>query len=181
MTALAALLAVCLMQPPPSPGQPPLEKPAKPSPGSPEKTPRKPSPFAPSLPDLTDAEEEVLDRLIDRFIEADIGKLVGPDAKKAVAEFQALGPEATFALIRGLNKAAAINHSCPAVTIAKKLSGTLRTTRDKQLLEFARENIGSGVESSRHMAVLKDLKVTASLRKSAIEREPTPEIRGPGP
>jgi hypothetical protein len=169
------LATLTLAQPPASPGQPP---PTKPREGSVEKTPRRPNPLAPSLPETTDAEEEEFDRIIDRFIEADIGKMRGPGAKQAVADFQRLPPEATFALIRGLNKSAKIDHSCPAVTIAKKLAGTLRTTRDPMLLDYARENIGSGIERSRHMAVLKDLKVTASARKGALDREPPPSIGG---
>jgi hypothetical protein len=134
-------------------------------------TPRKPHPFAPSLPELSEDDEKKIDAIIDRFIDADTGKLTGPDAKKAIAEFNKLGPEATFALIRGLNKSAKIDHSCPAVTIARKLNGTLRSTADTQLLQFARENIGAGVEKSRHMAVIKDLKMTCSTRKTQVERQ----------
>jgi len=131
-------------------------------------TPRKPHPFAPSLPELSEDEEKKIDAVVDRFIEADCGKLSGPEAKKALQQFQSLGPEATFALIRGLNKAAAIDYSCPAVTIAPKLNGTLKAAADRQLLEFARENIGAGVTKSRHMAVLKDLKMTCTLRMNQL-------------
>src|SRR5262245_57938444 len=88
--------------------------------GDPE-APRKANPFAPSLPALTDEEEEKLDAIIDRFIDADTGKVKGEDYKKAVQEFEKIGPEGIPALIRGLNKAAAIEHSCPAVVIARKL------------------------------------------------------------
>src|SRR6516225_4793947 len=84
-------------------------------PQPPSQTPRKPSPFAPSLPELTQEEENQLDETIDRFIDYDSGKVQGPGAKKAVAEFHKLGPEAIPALIRGLNRAAKIDHSCPAV------------------------------------------------------------------
>ena len=45
--------------------------------------PRKPNPLAPSLPETTDEEEERFDRIIDRFILFDTGKLPGPDGKKA--------------------------------------------------------------------------------------------------
>src|SRR4051794_19954780 len=134
-------------------------------------TSRKPNPLAPSLPELSEDEEKKIDAVIDRFIEADTGKLAGPDAKTAIQEFHKLGPEATFALIRGLNKAAAIDHSCPAVTIARKLNGTLKATADTQLLQFARENIEAGVEKSRHMAVINELKMTCSTRKTQVERQ----------
>jgi hypothetical protein len=154
----------------------PLREPTSPDP---QATPRKPHPLAPSLPLLTTEEEDKLDKLIDRFIEADTGMLKGPEAKEAMEAFRKLGPEATFALIRGMNKSAAINHSCPAVTIARKLTGILGSTRDTQLLEFARDNIGAGVGETRHGAVLKDLKFSCTLRKNALERSvSTPELRG---
>src|SRR5262249_49579436 len=40
---------------------------------------------------------------------------------------------------------------------------------DVQLLDYARENIGSGVTAKRHTVVLKDLKVACLLRKSALQ------------
>jgi hypothetical protein len=131
-------------------------------------TPRKPSPFAPSLPELTEEEEARLDAVIDRFILYDIGKLKGNDAKQALSNFQKLGPEAIPALIRGLNKAAAFEHSCPAVVIGRKLSRFLAATNDVELLEFARENMGAGVVASRHMGLIRDLRVATILRKRVV-------------
>src|SRR6202022_820906 len=84
--------------------------------------PREPNIFAPSLPQLTDEEEGQRDDIINRFIKSDTGQLRGEASKRAQANFQNLGPDATFALIRGLNRAATIDNSCPAVVIAKKLS-----------------------------------------------------------
>jgi hypothetical protein len=146
----------------------PLTDPQLPKTGKIETTPRKPHPLAPSLPELSEAEEAKIDAVINRFIDADTGKLQGPEAKKAIQDFQNLGPDATFALIRGLNKAAAIDHSCPAVTIARKLNGIFSRTVDKQLLQYARETIGLGVTKSRHMGVLKDLKLSATLRQNSL-------------
>jgi len=133
--------------------------------------PRKPSAIAPSLPALTDEEEDKLDATIDRFIEADIGKLRGDDYKTALRDFDKIGPEGIPALIRGLNKAATIEGSCPAVVIAKKLTKMLSASEDRELLEFARENIGAGVGKTRHAAVLQDLRVACMLRKGALARE----------
>ncbi len=127
-------------------------------------------PFAPSLPVLTEKEQEVIDRIIDRFIECDVGKLKGAAAAKAQADFKALGPEAIPQLIEGLNRAAAMENSCPAVLIAKKLALMLRSSEDQLLLEFARENIGAGVKARRHQVVLKDLKVGCQLRKAELQR-----------
>lgn len=142
----------------------------EPNPSPSGETERKPHPLAPSLPLLTEDEEKKLDRVIDRFIDADVGKTTGPEAKEAMKAFRELGPEATFALIRGMNKAASINHSCPAVTIARKLTDTLKSTRDVKLLEFARDNIGAGVGETRHATVLKELKFACTLRKTSLER-----------
>ena len=134
-------------------------------------SPRKPSPIAPSLQELTDEEEAKLDAIIDRFIDADVGKVHGEEYKKRLHEFDKIGTDGIPALIRGLNRAAAIEGSCPAVVIAKKLARMLSATDDRELLEFARENIGAGVGRTRHSAVLADLRVTCTLRKTVLVRE----------
>ena len=150
-------------------------------PQSPGET-RKPHPLAPSLKATTEADEDKFDRIIDRFIEYDTGKLKGADAKKALEDFQKLPPESAFALIRGLNRAAAINDSCPALVIARRLASQMRSTRDRELLQFTRENAGAGVEKSRHMVVIKELRLICSQRQSQLTNEKTPEIRqGDGP
>jgi hypothetical protein len=131
---------------------------------------REPHPLAPSLPKLTEQEEEEITKTIDRFIEYDTGKLKGAAGKKALADFKALGPEATFLLIEGLNKAANMEDSCPAVLIAKKLSILVGGTKDKVLLGYARDCIGAGVTAKRHQVVLKDLRLACTLRKAALER-----------
>ncbi len=137
-------------------------------------------PLAPSLPLLTAKEYEAIDRVIDRLIAADTGKLKGAQAAQALKDFAALGPEAIPSLIEGLNHAANLQDSCPAVLIAKKLSLLLRGTKDMQLLDYARENIGSGVTAKRHTVVLKDLKVACMLRKSALQTAALKEKGGLG-
>ena len=131
----------------------------------------KPSPLAPSLPELTEAEEKRLDDVIDRFIKQDTGQLTGEEGDKARREFDKLGPDATFALLRGLNRAARIEHSCPALVIARKLARIFNNSNDKDLLDFARENIGAGITQSRHLATLKDLRMLCTLRRNAVERQ----------
>ena len=144
---------------------------------------RKPSAIAPSLPALTDEEEDKLDEIIDRFIDQDIGKLRGQAGKKALADFRKLGPEAIPALIRGLNKAAHIEGSCPALVIAEKLQTLLGASNDIELMQFARENIGAGVKRSRHMATLQDLRLFCTQRKNLLARQiaagtlPTKSVR----
>jgi hypothetical protein len=135
-----------------------------------EQAPHKRNPLAPSLPQLSDEEENRLDETINRFIDYDSGKLRDGDGKQIVKDFQGLGPESTFALIRGLNRAAKIEHSCPAVTIARKLARILRSSRDLQLLLFARENIGAGITQSSHMGVIRDLRLLCMVRARAVEQ-----------
>jgi len=131
---------------------------------------REPHPLAPSLPLLTKAEEQRIESIIERFIQADIGKLRGVEAKKALDDFKTLGPEATFNLIDGLNRTASMESSCPAVIIAKKLAGIFLATEDMQLLTFAKENIGAGVTAKRHLNVMHDLQTYILLRKGALQR-----------
>jgi hypothetical protein len=145
---------------------------------SPGKT-REPNPFAPSLPLLTDEEASHLDDIINRFIQYDSGQLAGEDGKRARQDFEKLGPEAIPALIRGLNEAARIEHSCPAVTIAKKLGRMLMVSEDAELLQYARENIGAGITRSRHMAVLRDLSTACMLRQNQVARLAAAAPRGP--
>jgi hypothetical protein len=130
--------------------------------------PRKPHPLVPSLPLLAADEEDKIDQIIDRFILFDIGKLPGPDGQRALADFQKLGPDAFFALVRGFNKAAQIEATCPAVTIGRKLLSIMRGSNDPALLDFARENIGAGLRRPPHMGVIKDLHMVALLRKKDI-------------
>jgi hypothetical protein len=130
------------------------------------------SPYAPSLPYLTKEEEDKLDEIIDRFMLYDIGRLQGEAARKALEDFKALGPESIPALLRGLNRAATMEASCPVVTIAQKLGSMLAKSDDEELLEFARDNIGAGVGRTRHAGVLQDLRVGVTLRKNMLARRP---------
>ena len=97
---------------------------------------RKPHPLAPSLNQLTSEEEDKLDDVINRFIRADAGMSKSDEAKQAQRDFDALGRDAIPALIRGLNRAAQLDHSCPTLMIAKKLSRMLAASDDQKLLEF---------------------------------------------
>jgi hypothetical protein len=137
------------------------------------------SPYAPSLPYLTKEEEDKLDEIIDRFMLYDIGRLQGEAARKALEDFKALGPEAIPALIRGLNRAAALEASCPVVTISQKLGSMLLKSDDEELLEFARDNIGAGVGRTRHAGVLQDLRVSVTFRKNVLARRPKAGPKSP--
>jgi hypothetical protein len=132
---------------------------------------REPSPYAPSLPRLSDEDERKLDKIIERFLQQDIGLLKGKDAERAVKDFAALKAEAIPALIRGLNRAAKIEHSCPCLLIAKKLERLLLASDDRELLEFARDEIGCDVGKTRHQPVLQDLRLRATFRMNEMARK----------
>src|SRR5215213_914005 len=78
------------------------------------------NPLAPSLPQTTREEEAKFEKVIDRFILYDTGKLTGAEGKKALEDFHRLGPEAFFALVDGFNRAAGMEASCPSVIIGKR-------------------------------------------------------------
>src|SRR5438270_393720 len=120
-------------------------------------------PLAPSLPLLTAEEERQIRRVIDRFIQYEMGKPGGAAGKKALADLKALGPEAIPGLVHGLNRAANVGGSCPAVVIAARLELLLRGTEDRQLLEFVRDNVGVGVQSKQHRRTLEDVRLTCLL------------------
>ncbi len=138
--------------------------------GAPRFADRERHPLAPSLPLLTEKEQAAIEAVIERFIAYDTGKLRGPAGARALAEFNALGPEAIPALLDGLNRAATMEDSCPAVLIAKKLGRLLQSSNDPRLLDLARETIGAGIRARRHSVTLKDLKVLCMLRKAALQR-----------
>jgi hypothetical protein len=128
------------------------------------------SPYAPSLPYLTREEEGKIEQIINRFILADIGRLQGTEAGKARRAFDKLGDEAIPYLIRGLNRSAQIQHSCPVAVIARKLRRLLGASQDPILLEFARDEIGAGVGPTRHQVILDNLRFALLLRKNALAR-----------
>jgi hypothetical protein len=129
-----------------------------------------PSSLAPSVKPLSKEEQARIEKIIDRFILYESNKISAKEGAQALRDFNTLGPEAVFQLIEGLNRAAQIESSCPAIIIARKLSRIFAGTQDVDLLDFARENIGSGVTAHRHMNALKDLRLLCSIRKAQIQR-----------
>lgn len=145
-------------------------------------------PLAPSLPILTEAEIARYEAVVERFIQYDIGKLPKAQGEKAKEEFMRLGPDAIFVLVEGLNRAANMEHSCPAVVIGKKIASIVRSTDDVDLLNFIKDTVGSGVKARRHMGVVKDLQVTCILRKGFLQQQklaagnvPRPAVTPPPP
>lgn len=121
-------------------------------------------PFRPGS--LSPEEEERLDEIIDRFIRYDTG--LSRDYKSR-EELDALGPEAIPALIRGINRAARMSHSCPVSVLHRKLKSLLRSVDDERTLRFAYDNLGAGVGRSPYHSLLQDLKLTIILRRRELD------------
>lgn len=138
--------------------------------GQPNLQERERHPLAPSLPLLTKDEYKKIDNIIDRFIAYDTGKLKGAEGKKALDDFNRLGAESIFNLIDGLNRAANMEDSCPAVIIAKRIATIIKSTDDPMLLGVAKDSIGADVKAKRHLGVLKDLQFHILLRKADLQK-----------
>jgi hypothetical protein len=134
-----------------------------------------------NLPDMDEPEsaalpEAQLDDIVDRFIEFDIGRLRGEAGQKAQREFRDLGIEAIPALVRGLNKAASYQQSCPVCVISSKLENAMAQTSDPAMIRYALDNIGRGVpddapHADRVRAVRRQLAATQARRKETIRSD----------
>ena len=121
-----------------------------------------PEPVEAAKPKLTSIvampERNQFDKVVDGFIQYDIGRLRGEKGNKARNDFNRLGTESIPALIRGLNKAASISASCPVIALARKLS-TMLASSGSDMVELAINHIGRGVPSNaRHRRHLESLK-----------------------
>src|SRR5262245_53257067 len=123
--------------------------------------------------ELTQEEEDKLDKFLQKFVQYDIRAdrktPLSADEKKIVAEFNALGPEAIPALIRTLNQSAKQSHSCPTVTIRAKLKALVRVSEDERVLDYMRDEIGTGLDPSmRRKYGLDELRFATVLRKREL-------------
>jgi hypothetical protein len=73
-------------------------------------------------------------------------------------------------LVEGLNRAANMEHSCPAVVIGKKIERIVFATDDVDLLSYIKDNVGAGVKAQRHMGVIKILQVKCIVAKGDLQR-----------
>lgn len=113
----------------------------------------------------SDDENGQHDEIVERFIQYDVGRLRGAAGIKARKDFQALGPDALPALVRGLNRSAGIHATCPVGVIASKLMQTLRVADSPAMTQYAIDNIGEGVSENaphfRRIISLRDRFLTA--------------------
>ncbi|HKI35888.1 MAG TPA: HEAT repeat domain-containing protein [Gemmataceae bacterium] len=131
------------------------------------------------VPRATPEREALYDRVVGRFILYDIGRLRGLEGRKAAADFEALGPDAIRALVRGLNRSATLDASCPVVAISGKLGTLLAACNDVELLAEVRDSIGKGVGPTPYAAYLTALKQASAdrLKKSQnLLKPPVPQL-----
>ncbi len=123
--------------------------------------------------ELTQEEEDKLDKFLEKFVQYDIradGRSpLTPEEKQLVAELNGLGLEAIPALIRSLNKSAKHGHSCPTVTIRDKLKSLVRLSEDERVLDYMRDEIGTGLDPGvRRKYGLDELRFATILRKREL-------------
>ena len=129
---------------------------------------REPHPLAPSLPLLSEAEEARYDKIVNQFIKYDLGQLPGAEGLKAKNDFLKLTSESIPALFRGLQTSAKLEHSCPVAMISQKLKSFLMKSEDDELLDYARDELTSALEGSRHAPLLQDMRLGVTLRRKAV-------------
>ena len=129
---------------------------------------REPNPLAPSLPLLSDAEEARYDKIVNQFIKYDLGQLPGAEGLKAKNDFLKLTSESIPALFRGLQISSKLDHSCPVAMISQKLKSFLLKSEDDELLDFARDELTSALEGSRHAPLLQDMRLGVTMRRKVV-------------
>ncbi len=125
-------------------------------------------PLAPSLPLLSEAEEARYDKIVNQFIKYDLGQLPGAEGLKAKNDFLNLGSESIPALFRGLQISAKLEHSCPVAMISQKLKSFLFKSNDDELLEYARDELSSALEGSKHAPLLQDMRLGVTMRRKVV-------------
>lgn len=96
-------------------------------------------------PRPADQEQQPYLAVVDRFIEADLGRLQRAEADRAKHDFDRLTPAAIPSLVYGLNRSAKIHASCPVAVLTFKLDMALRKNADPELLQYALDHLGDDV------------------------------------
>jgi len=116
------------------------------------------------------------DRIVDDFIEYDVGRLRGRAGQMANARFQSMqSPQAIPSLVRGVNRAARLRQSCPVVAVSAKLQRMLQTTADAELLRWVVENLDQSSPEITYGTYLDNIRQIANHQLAAVD-EATPEV-----
>src|SRR5262249_12158740 len=68
------------------------------------------------------------------------------------------------------NRAANLEHSCPAVIIGRKILSILNSSSDLELLQYAKETAGVGVTGKRHKGMIHEVHFGIMQRKAEIQQ-----------
>jgi len=110
------------------------------------------------------------DKIVDTFIDADIGKITGVKRRNAFAEFRALNSDQALpAVVRGINKAAEIRNSCPIMVIARKMQDLVQQSTDTVVLTTALKNLNDPGEKTHYGSYLISLKADVENRLQQLE------------
>jgi hypothetical protein len=127
------------------------------------------------------------DAVVDAFIDYDIGKLRGAQGFKANQDFHALsGDEVIPALVRGANKAAKMQNSCPIIMIAMKLQSHLQQAKSREALQYAAAHLDSSGANMVYGSYIDSLRAGARTMLRQFDglppaaEEDTNEVRGGG-
>src|SRR5579884_2774119 len=146
--------------------------------------PREPNPLVPSLHQLSDDEEAEFDRIVNRFIRADIGDAdnlpIGHHSREYRQAYQALrkmGPDGFFALIRGFNRAAKMEYSCPTQVLSELLKWQIKASNDPQLVLYAKENLGVGLLHASQRQYVNGFRRLCNRRLAALGSQSRPKAQ----
>lgn len=112
------------------------------------------------------------DKIVDDFIQYDIGQLPGQAGRDAVQRFAALqGNEAIRALCRGANKAARLSASCPIIMVANKLQQLLAKCQDEETLRYVMDSLDVNATDLHYGDWLRNLRGAAAAKLGRRDRE----------
>lgn len=114
--------------------------------------------------------EQRYDRIVEAFIEYDIGKLTGQAGQEANEQFRSIsGDQAIPAVIRGVNRAARMRQSCPIAVVSRKLRELLDATEEPYWLKYAMEQLDDSSPELRYKNYVQNLKQMAEARQRALD------------
>jgi HEAT repeat protein len=154
-TLLVTTTMLLLAQAPPA-----KEEPAKPKPSLLDDAPKL----------VNNLDEADRDKIVDRFIQFDIGKLRGTAGAEAHAAFQKLDARAMPALARGLSRASQMEASCPALVLAAKMRPLISQIDDPKVLEYCQKTIAIG---GYHRQAVAGVRSEVAERLAALQRGQT--------
>ncbi len=131
-----------------------------------------------AIPRLTPAQENQLDRMVELFISYDthgplalsmkpLPPYLGEASQRLVLN---VGPEGIPALVRGINKALAIQSSCPSGLMSRRLKDLVQQCNDPIMLDYVINNLGVGLPPS-HISQIAKHNHIVPIRETCMQRK----------